>query len=180
MVGLLLFAFAAKGYGAGKTYDWLGATLTGSTANWNTIANWQVAGVAATALPGASDIVRIAVNPFVYNPAITDAESCASIIFGTYDNFTLTVTGTLTVSGNITQNNDPNFYQYTVLAGSGTVTCGSFNLGDNTLPSTATGVVNNVSCKLSQLTINGNVTLNSVGNSTNDGIEYPYFSLDSG
>ncbi len=177
LIGLLLVVTVGEAYSA--TYDWVGTTATSGVYNWNNKLNWQVGGVAATTIPGATDIVQIAVNSFTNNPTITDAESCASIIFGTYDNFTLTVTGTLTVSGNITQNNDPNFYQYTILAGTGTITCGSFTLGDNTQPNAGVGVVNNVSSQVAQLTVNGNITLNAVGNSTHDGIEYPYFSLDA-
>ncbi|MBS1525373.1 MAG: T9SS type A sorting domain-containing protein, partial [Bacteroidetes bacterium] len=161
------------------TYDWVGTSLTNGVYNWNNKLNWQVGGVAATAVPGAADIVRIAVNSYTNDPTITDAESCASIIFGVYDNFTLTVNGTLTVSGDITQNNDPNFYQYTTLAGTGTISCKNFYVGDNTMPNTGIGVVNNVSCQVAQMTINGNLVLNSVGNSTSDGIVYPYFSLDA-
>jgi hypothetical protein len=178
LISLFLIIIAGKAYSV-TTYDWVGTTLTSGVYNWNNKLNWQVGGVAATTIPGATDIVQIAVNPYTNAPTITDAESCASIIFGTYDNFTLTVNGTLTVSGNITQKNDPNFYQYTVLTGTGTITCGSFTLGDNTLPNSGVGAVNNVSCQVTQLTVNGNVTLNAVGNSTGDGIEYPYFSLDA-
>jgi len=177
ILSLLLITIAAKSYSA--TYDWVGTTATSGVYNWNTPANWQIAGVTATTKPSAIDIVRIAVNSFSYAPTVTDAESCASIVFGTYDNFTLTVTGALTVTGNITQNNDPNFYQYTVLAGTGTITCGSFTVGDNTQPSSYSGVVVNVSSQVSKLTVNGNITLNAVGNSSGNGIDYPYFSLDA-
>ena len=115
LIGLLLIVIVGKAYSV-TTYDWVGTTATAGVYNWNNKLNWQVAGVAATTIPGATDIVQIAVNSFTNNPTITDAESCASIVFGTYDNFTLTVNGALTVSGNITQKNDPNFYQYTILA----------------------------------------------------------------
>ena len=178
LIGLLLVIIVGKAYSV-TTYDWVGTTATSGVYNWNNKLNWQVAGVAAATIPGPTDIVQIAVNSFTNYPTVTDAESCGSIVFGTFDNFTLTVTGTLTVSGNITQKNDPNFYQYTVLAGTGTIVCGSFTLGDNTQPNSGVGVVNNVSSQVNQLTVNGNITLNSVGNSTADGIEYPYFSLDA-
>jgi len=177
LTGLLIAVFAGKGFCA--TYDWVGTTATLGVYNWNNKLNWQVAGVAATTVPGAADIVQIGISSFTNNPTITDAQSCASIVFGTYDNFTLTVNGTLTVSGTITQQNDPNFYQYTVLAGTGTITCTGFILGDSTAPNSSVGVVNNVSCQISQMTINGNLTLNAVGNASNNGIEYPYFSLDA-
>jgi hypothetical protein len=169
--------FAGKGLCA--TFDWIGTTATAGVYDWNNKLNWQVNGAAATTIPGATDIVRIAVNSFSNNPTITDAQTCASVIFGTYNNFTLTVNGTLTVSGDITQNNDPDFFQYTVLTGTGAITCGSFTLGDNTAPNNGVGVVNNVSCQVSQMTINGNLTLNAVGNATNNGIEYPFLSLDA-
>ena len=177
LISLLLLITTAKGYSA--TYDWIGTSLTSGAYNWNNKLNWQVAGVAATTTPGAADIVRIAVLSFTNPPTITDAQSCASIIFGTYDNFTLTVNGTLTVSGSITQNNDPNFYQYTILAGTGTITCGSLKVGDNTQPNSGVGSVINVSSQVNQLTVSGNITLNAVGNVSGNGIEYPYFSLDA-
>lgn len=177
LAGLFIAIFAGKGYCI--TYDWVGTSLTGGVYNWNNKLNWQVGGVAATTVPGATDIVQIAVNSFTNNPTVTDAESCAAILFGVYDNFTLTVNGTLTVSGNITQQNDPNFYQYTILNGTGTITCGSFTLGDLTMPTSGTGVVINVSSQVNQLTINGNLTLNAVGNALGNGIDYPYFSLDA-
>jgi hypothetical protein len=112
LIILLLLVSAVKSFAA--TYDWVGTTATSGVYNWNNKLNWQVAGVAATTTPGAADIVQIAVSAYTNPPTITDAQSCASIIFGTYDNFTLTVNGTLTVSGGITQNNDPNFYQTVV------------------------------------------------------------------
>ncbi|MGN6640183.1 MAG: hypothetical protein ACTHJ8_14840, partial [Mucilaginibacter sp.] len=169
--------FASRSFGA--TYDWVGASSTSGVCNWNNKLNWQVGGVAATSVPGATDIVRIGVNAFTNNPTITDAESCASIVLGVYNNLTLTVNGSLTVSGDITQNNDPNYFQTTTLAGTGSITCNNFNLGDNTRPSAATGVVVKVSSQINQLTINGNLTLNATGNTTNDGIDYPFFSLDA-
>ncbi len=178
LIVLLLVVIGGKAYSV-TTYDWVGTTATSGVYNWNNKLNWQVAGVAAATIPGPTDIVQIAVNSFTNYPTVTDAESCGSIVFGTFDNFTLTVTGALTVSGNITQKNDANFYQYTVLAGTGTITCGSFTLGDNTQPNSGLGIVNNVSSQVAQLNINGNLTLNSVGNATGDGIVYPYFSLDA-
>ena len=178
LIVLLLVVIGGKAYSV-TTYDWVGTTATTGVYNWNNKLNWQVAGVAAATIPGPTDIVQIAVNSFTNYPTVTDAESCGSIVFGTFDNFTLTVNGALTVSGNINQKNDPNFYQYTVLAGTGTITCGSFTLGDNTQPNSGLGLVNNVSSQVAQLNINGNLTLNSVGNSTGNGIVYPYFSLDA-
>jgi len=177
IIAAILVITTQRGFAA--TYDWVGTTATAGVYDWNNKLNWQVAGVAAVTIPGAADIVRIGVLPFTFNPTVTDAETCASIIFGTYDNFTLTVNGTLTVSGNITQNNDPNFYQYTVLAGTGTITCGSITVGDNTAPSASTGIVTNISSQVSLLKVNGNITLNAVGNSAGNGIAYPYFSLDA-
>ena len=174
---MFLVVTAQQAFGA--TYDWVGTTATLGVYNWNNKLNWQVNGVAATTIPGAADIVRIAVNSFTNNPTVTDAETCASIIFGTYNNFTLTVNGTLTVTGNITQNNDPNFYQYTIMAGTGTIICGSITIGDSTQPLSGNGLVMNLSSQVNQLTVNGNITLNAVGNSSGNGIDYPYFSLDA-
>ena len=173
----LLIILSAKTYAT--TYDWAGTSLTGGVYNWNNKLNWKVGGVTATALPGVGDIVQIAVNPYTNDPTITDVQSCASIIFGSYGNVTLTVNGTLTVVGNITQNNDPNFYQTTTLVGTGTIICNNFNVGDNTQPNSGVGAVVSISSKITQLTINGNIVLNSAGNAAGNGIEYPFFSLDA-
>lgn len=173
----LLISFAGKTYAA--TYDWVGTSQTGGVYNWNNKLNWQISGVTATTVPGAADIVRIAVNSYTNDPTITDVQTCASIELGVFDNFTLTVNGTLTVSGDITQDNDPNFYQYTVLAGTGTITCNNFFLGNSTGPNSGVGSVINVSSRVNQFNIKGNLTLTAVGNSSGDGIEYPYFSLDA-
>lgn len=169
--------FASSSFGA--TYDWVGTSLTGGVYNWNDKLNWQIGGVAANSIPAATDTVRIGVTAFTNNPTITDTESCSSLILGIYNNFTLTVNGSLTVSADITQNNDPNYFQTTILTGTGAITCNNFNLGDNTRPSAATGVVTKISSQVNQLTINGNLVLNATGNTTNDGIDYPFFSLDA-
>lgn len=174
---MLLIAGAVRSYAA--TYDWVGTTLTGGVYDWNNKLNWQVGGAAATAVPGATDIVQIGVSAYTNAPTITDARSCASLKLGVYDNFTLTVNGSLSVTGDITQTNDPNFYQYTTLTGTGTISCNNFVIGDNTTPGSGIGVVINIISQVKQITINGNLVLNSAGNSTGDGIAYPYFSLDA-
>lgn len=173
---LLLTLISSKIYAI--TYDWVGTTQTGGVYNWNNKLNWKVNGNAATSVPGANDDVTIAVNAFSNDPTITDAQKCASITFGVYDNFTLTVNGSLTVSGNITQNNDPFLDQTTVLAGTGNITCNNFNVGDITQPAHGSGIVINISSQVGLLTVKNNIVLTAVGNGGN-GIEYPFFSLDA-
>ena len=173
---LILVLFIGKTFAA--TYDWVGTSLTGGVYNWNDKNNWQINGAAANSIPGVADNVNIAVNNFSNNPTVTDAQKCASIIFGVFDNFSLTVNGTLTVSGDITQNNDPNLEQNTLIQGTGTITCNNFNLGDHTQPGTGRGVVIYVSSQVKQFSINGNIVLTAVGNGS-DGIDYPFFSLDA-
>lgn len=177
LVGIVIAFFAANTHAA--TFDWVGSKLTNGVYDWNNKLNWQIGGVTAVVVPGAGDIVRIAVNTYTNDPTITDTRSCAAIIFGVYGNLDLTVNGTLTVTGDITQNNDPDFYQYTSLTGTGTIVCNNLRVGDNTQPTSGTGVVTAISCKVKQLTVNGDIILNAVGNSAKDGIEYPFFSLDA-
>jgi len=177
LIGFLITIFAANTFAS--TFDWSGTKLVGGVYNWNTIANWKVNGLAATRLPNNTDIVRVAVTAYTNDPTITDAQSCAVLILGVFGNLDLTVNGTLTVLGDITQNNDPDFFQTTKLAGAGTIICKNFNVGDNTQPTSETGVVTAISSTVKQLTINGNLTLNAAGNNLGDGIEYPFFSLDA-
>jgi hypothetical protein len=209
LVGLIISSSTITVYA--DTYDWIGATSTDVTLS----ANWYDATTAGIlgGVPGAADDVRIAVNstygliPITLTnfPVVTANTTWKSITFGfngvtstsyTYGqryNISLTVnTGTLTVTGNITQNhnksaqNTPYNYILTSILGTGTLICqGNLIIGDaTTQPDHEVADVAQVSSQITQLTINGNIILNSNGNgittSPNQGICYPWFSLDKG
>ncbi|MHB8207958.1 T9SS type A sorting domain-containing protein [Mucilaginibacter sp.] len=98
---------------------------------------------------------------------------------------------TLTVSGNVTQNHNPSVratsYNYltTIIGGTGTLLCkGNFLVGDaTTKPDYTVADVTKVALQITQLTITGNIILNSNGNNAsggNAGICYPLFSVEKG
>jgi hypothetical protein len=98
---------------------------------------------------------------------------------------------TLTVLGNVTQNHNSSTqgssfnYVTTTIAGSGTLLCqGNFVVGDAiTQPNNTVADVSKVALQINQLTITGNVILNSNGNNAtagNAGICYPFFSVEKG
>lgn len=112
--------------------------------------------------------------------------------FGTKYNMPLTVNGaaiTLTVTGNITQNHyagaadNRNIFN-AIIAGTGNVLCqGNLVVGDAaTQPASTVADVALFSAQVNQLTINGNVLLNSNGvNNTSSGqVCYPSFSVEKG
>ncbi len=122
---------------AATTYDWTGAAGT----SWNTPGNWKVGGTVQTInYPGvlSTDIAQISVNnTFTNQPVIASPISIATLIIGTQTATTLTINAALTVSGDITvQNNDAAGGTATNLSGSGSIACTNFNLGDNTKPPT--------------------------------------------
>ena len=113
--------------------------------------------------------------------------------YGTNETLSLTVNAgvTLTVSGNVTQNHNPSAagstfnYITTTISGAGTVTCqGNFIVGDaTTQPANSVADVSRVSIQITQLTINGNIVLNSNGNNGTPGVNgicYPWFSVEKG
>lgn len=184
VLGIIFFAdncFAAI------TYDWTG----GSSTSWTTPGNWKVGGVTQVVnYPGSlssTDIAQFGVNiNFTTNqPTLSAAlaNNIASIVFGTNNgiNITLTVTGvTLTVSGNMQQNYTTNKSVTTTLKGTGTIICsGDFVVGNNVAPASGSGNFANISSQITQMTINGNLMLYSVGNASNNGINYPSFYLDN-
>ncbi|MDB5114653.1 MAG: hypothetical protein JWQ79_145, partial [Mucilaginibacter sp.] len=189
--------------------DWTGANLLGDRNNWNNAGNWS-----SLTVPGINDDVRIGVSGAITNMPIigvtgglsgpgTTTPVCKSITFGslgpqstytygTLANLSLTINPgyTLTVTGNVVQNHfasatgNPFNYLITTIAGTGTLICQNFNVGDAlTQPAIAVADVAQVSIQISQLTINGNVLLNSNGNTLptgNGGICYPWFSVEKG
>ena len=133
---------------------------------------------------------------FGYNgptSSYVDGSNSSGPTYGIMYNLSLSVnTGvTLTVTGNVTQNHNPsvratpNNYLTTTIGGAGTLLCqGNFLVGDvATEPSNTVADVSKVALQITQLTITGNVILNSNGNNAsggNAGICYPLFSVEKG
>jgi len=122
-----------------------------------------------------------------------NVKTLTSYTYGTMANLSLTVNSsvTLTVTGNVTQNHNPSAaaspfnYVTTTIEGAGTLLCqGNFLVGDvTTQPSNTVADVSKVALQINQLTITGNVILNSNGNNAsggNAGICYPLFSVEKG
>jgi hypothetical protein len=156
----------------------------------------------------STDIIRIGTNvAFTNQPTLSSSVSVASITFGStvsthsttinvsgsnvpyyiYTPATLTVTGAGAVltTGSITINytagapaNDLSLYQVT-FTGTGSIVCtGNFTIGSAVTPNNTTANVSALSTTITQLSIDGNILLNSYGNG-GSGINFPYFSLDA-
>ncbi|MES2426483.1 MAG: T9SS type A sorting domain-containing protein [Bacteroidota bacterium] len=187
-------------------FNWTGGLST----DWNNSLNWT-GGTIGHLLPIAGDAVFIGVNNTITLMPVIGASggpafACASLTFGNLgpktgylygmiSNISLTINGgfSLTVTTTITQNHfqgtTGNSYNYTktTIKGSGTLICnGNFVVGDAaTSPSDDCANVAQVSAQITQLTINGNIILNSTGNTktvqgNGAGICYPYFSVEGG
>ncbi|SDD80712.1 hypothetical protein SAMN05216464_102630 [Mucilaginibacter pineti] len=187
-------------YGS-QTYDWTGE----QSATWNVTQNWRVNGNTPTVVPGQYDAVRIGVSTstitgsgsnngqsatsFISNPTVTDNRLCNSIIFGvakTSSATTLTVTGTgvsLTVGTSITQNHRAGGATTTTLAGTGNISCGTLQVGDNTTPNFGGNFVTKVISTVANLTLGSDLILNSTSASIfifGVADASPYFSLAGG
>ncbi|HEX8020110.1 hypothetical protein, partial [Mucilaginibacter sp.] len=156
---------------AAATYDWKG----GSSTAWDTPTNWSP----SRTTPLSSDALQIGVVSFTNAPTITTSTSsastsCASITFGTAtSSITLTVNGTLSVSGAILQN-PPAISLLglggtitTTLAGTGSITCGSMQVGSTTFLSVGAITTNQVNLvsTISSLQINGDLSIYGTSNS---------------
>ncbi|MDB5133584.1 MAG: hypothetical protein JWP37_187 [Mucilaginibacter sp.] len=197
---LILLLLTGKAFAA--TYDWVGGTST----NASTGSNWYNENTSSYGtVPGSSDDVYVDWNYSVtFFPVVTANTTWKSLTFG-YGNtwvayahgYTATISLnvnsgiTLTVSGNITQNHylsatgSPDNYIITIIGGAGTILCqGNFLVGDAiTQPAISVADVSQVSIQITQLTITGNVVMNSNGNNGiggANGICYPWFSVEKG
>jgi hypothetical protein len=167
---VILLAFA--NFAQGGTKIWLGGTA--GPDNWNIAGNWSTSGI-----PTATDDVQIGIAGFTNQPSISSGNpSCLSITLGTAKAVTLTVTGvTLAVTGGITQDDKAaNGGIIGTITGTGTITCGSFAVGNGTTPTTAPGngtgpsITNTtvINCSINNLTVNGTLTLKSIGTPNNN------------
>lgn len=189
LLGTLLFegkCFAAT------TFDWYGGTSTA----WTTPGNWKVGGTTQTTnYPGktaTTDIVQIGVVTYsvTNQPLVTTTlpNNIASITFGinggavttlTVNTVTLTVTGNMLFNHGAGSNNTNTTYQSN-LVGTGTIICGTdLQIGNNTGPATKANNTTAVSSQINQLTINGNMIFNAVGNNSGSATNYPTFNLDN-
>jgi len=144
------------------TIDWKGTT----NSDWGTGSNWSSGSV-----PGSGDAVQIGVFSFTNQPTLNSGTTTtiASLTFGVTKNATLTVNSgyTLSVTGNITQNPSTSLLQgtgtlTTTLAGAGSITCASLNVGNSsTFLSVFTTNNLNVVSTISSLHVSGNVAVNS-------------------
>lgn len=140
---LLLLAVVRSVNGA-TTYTW-----TGNTSNaWATTTNWNPNGNPGSATGDIVNIPAVANQPLL---TIAPDNSLASLTF-TGATATLNITGvTLTITGAVTLNNAAAANTAATITGTGTLNCGSLNIGNNTLPAstantTLTSGISNFSC----------------------------------
>ncbi|HZY36909.1 MAG TPA: hypothetical protein VFE53_09690, partial [Mucilaginibacter sp.] len=152
-----LIVLAATNQVSAATIDWKGTT----NSNWATGTNWS-----SGSTPAAGDAVRIGVVAFTNQPTISSATATtiASLTFGTSSNITLTVNSgfTLTVTGGIVQNPNNGGNITTTLAGAGSITAASLQIGNTTtFPPVLATYLTEVISTISSFHVTGNVTVNS-------------------
>ncbi len=139
---------------AAATVVWVGFY----SSSWSAANNWSTGTV-----PTATDNVQIGTGIWFNAPTLASGTaSCASLTFGTIGINTLTVNGTLNVTGAITQSHNLLLGNVnTLITGSGTITCASLQIGDNIPPLWLLNITT-LKCNIKQLTIAGDLTVNSV------------------
>ncbi|RYE23986.1 MAG: T9SS type A sorting domain-containing protein [Sphingobacteriales bacterium] len=142
--------------GEAATKIWLGGTST----DWATASNWSPVGV-----PALADDIHIAVGSVFTNQPIISSGSyqCATLTFGVLGNITLTVNGTLAVTGLILQNPNTVLGNHSItLAGTGTLSGGSMQTGLSSV-FVSVGTANSLQLisTISNLEIAGNVSIYS-------------------
>jgi hypothetical protein len=191
----LLTFFAGKAY-AVLTFTWKGSA--GNT-TWENATNWTQSGSGGTSTwPGQhenTDIVQIGTTTYtISQPTLSTPYTVASITFGGNGGnaMTLTINGvTLAVTNGVIQNHNSNPNTGSIastISGTGTLTCGSFSVGDTNTPGTGSGNTNTfttiVTCSISTLTVNGTLNLNSNNSAARSAGHHdmynPTFTLSSG
>ncbi|MBB6108872.1 hypothetical protein SAMN05421821_103106 [Mucilaginibacter lappiensis] len=161
---LILLGLQVTNVKAQVTHTWNGTNLSGTPAvyDWNDPTNWVPATV-----PQANDPVLINAALAVINaPTVTGTAQCASISFNALValvNIPLTVNGILTVSGVIAL--QPTLLTgYNVpLSGTGTLNCGSIQVGSAAVLSSLLGVYDlRLSSTIANLNVTGGVTIYSL------------------
>jgi len=144
------------------TINWKGT----NSSDWGTGSNWSSGSV-----PASGDDVQIGVVSFTNQPTLNSGATTtiASLTFGTTKNTTLTINSgyTLAVTGSITQSPSSGLLPgsgtlTTTLAGVGSITCASLNVGNNSTFLSVFSTNNlNVVSTITSLHISGNVAVNS-------------------
>ncbi|WP_348799163.1 T9SS sorting signal type C domain-containing protein [Flavobacterium adhaerens] len=132
----------------------IAATITtAQSGNWNDTSTW-VGGI----VPIATDDVII-----TRNITITENTTCKTITLQG-NNTALIVNDTfiLTVTGKITADSSNTSKRNTYLSGDGTITCASFDLGDETTPNNS-AIYTQILSTVAQLNILGDLTIVSSG-----------------
>ncbi|MBE7178540.1 MAG: hypothetical protein INR69_19210, partial [Mucilaginibacter polytrichastri] len=175
-------------YGCTKTQnfvaliDWIGANTNAN--NWNDNANWSPAVV-----PKQYDIARIGSNvTFNNHPKIQNntAAKVKGIIFGSIKTATLTVD-----AGSSLTATDFDLYHMasptagdirTDLMGGGSITVDNMRIGNDVAPPTSFTNISKsiIYTRVAALTVNNNVTLKSVGNTSSNGLNWAQLSIGSG
>jgi hypothetical protein len=122
----------------GQVYDWSGATDN----KWNTAGNWKVNGNTSNVVPGNNDAAQIGVNAYTITtnqPTPMVASTIGTVIIGTNNTPTITLTSTLAILNGLILN-----------AGSALIVTGNNTLTLSGISSTNTG---------SSLTIKSHSTL---------------------
>jgi hypothetical protein len=151
---LFFFAVLASTGSRAATLVWTGSAGT----DWGTAANWSPQQV-----PGPSDAIQIGFNVYTNQPNISQNNQCASLSFGNRIPVTLTISGSLAVSGGISlAHSGDDFIPHATITGSGTLTCTSLLVGDGVFSKLVLGKTTLFSISLANFTVNGHVTINSM------------------
>jgi autotransporter-associated beta strand protein len=137
------------------SYVWTGATSTA----WATPTNWTPNGNPGSAV---GDDVSFPVTTRQPLLTVTPANALVSVTF-TGASATLTITGaTLTVTGAVTLNSDAGTSTACTITGSGTLSCGSVELGSTVTP-VLTAYTTKMTSTITAFNIADQITLNSYG-----------------
>lgn len=154
---LLFFLITAQVAGAKNLIAWTGSI----SSDWNTPGNWS-----PQIVPGAADEVQIGLTSFAVSaqPLISAAAQCASLTFGAVQPVQLTISAgaSLTVGGAvILVHSETDQIPAASLTGAGTMSCGSLQVGNMVLAKLVKDKTTRLQSSLAELTVTGNVVLNS-------------------
>lgn len=135
------------------------------SSEWNNASNWTIIQGAPTLPPTFNEIVQIGTDAFGNQPIISSAAQAKSIIFGSSQAVTLTISsGSLTTSGNISGTWSGNATHSLVVGANSLVVGGDLTLSDGT----ANHVIN-LSAGSGTVTVSGNLNESGGANITFSG-----------